>query len=158
MNTLWPTVRLGRFPPHRGESAYFFNKRKTMKLIAHQTPTQQEKAVINMYELQHLGVFKISTMLGVGITIISDIVDKWCDDPNNSTKEETTMSNGNKLKNKVERDSTMAKLRNGQVCYSHNMDDVRGLLGEIMEGEALIVYPQSHNKDKVNIRLGDYAI
>jgi hypothetical protein len=67
---------------------------------------------------------------------------------------ETTMAG--KDKNKKERDEILAKLREGGSEYGVEMDKVRGLLGELEGGEALICQRQATTQ-KVILRLGDVS-
>lgn len=125
-----------------------------------ESPTKQEEIVLDLHD-KGKSVFEIAAILQVDPSSVYRVIDYW-DGPLveviTPQSEESTMAK--KDKNKAERASTMADLREGKVKYGVEMDKVRGILGELNddENEALIIHRQTANAEKVNIRLGEYVI
>ncbi|MHC4370251.1 MAG: hypothetical protein ACYSW8_21780 [Planctomycetota bacterium] len=125
------------------------------------------EAVLELHVDRNLSVFQISNMLVLDPIVVHRIIKLWSDDRTPlevvkllkaPEKEDTQNTMAKKDKNKQEREEQMAKLREGDVCYGVDMDKIRGLLPELQEGEIFLIHKQTHSKDRVNIRLGDYAI
>jgi hypothetical protein len=124
-------------------------------------PTPLEARVIDCFSMSKLSSFDVALELDLDLAFINQTTTRWLMNKYEYTakphklKKETTMAN-NKDKNKQERDKTLAELREGKAAYGVEMDKVRGLLGELEGGEALICQRQA-STSKVILRLGDVS-
>jgi len=123
---------------------------------AGESPTKLESAIISLHEHKDkYSCFQIANMLQIDPLTVRRVTNYWCaEEPHNQPGEKTTMAKSDK--NKDKRGRNMEKLREGDPLYTIPMDDVRGLLGDLEDGECLICIRTSQT-GKVNIRLGDCA-
>jgi hypothetical protein len=117
-------------------------------------PTPQEEVVLRLYDTQKLSVFEIANKLFLNPPTVMRIVRYWRPESLTNNNEGKTMAK--KDKNKEERQKNMDTLRSGDSVYSLDPDKVRGLIGDLAEGEGLILIKQQ-TTGKVNVRLGDVA-
>jgi hypothetical protein len=124
-------------------------------------PTPLEMQVIDYYASDDSrSSFDVALELDLDISFVHQTTNGWLmgkfeyNHKAYQPQKETTMAG--KEKNKKERDEILAKLREGGSEYGVEMDKVRGLLGDIDGGEALICQRQA-NTQKVILRLGDVS-
>jgi hypothetical protein len=122
-------------------------------------PTELEQLVIDCYAPPETSSFEVALELDLDIQFIHQTTNWWLMGkfdykPKPYEPKEKTMAKPDK--NKKERDESMAKLREGGSMYGVEMDKVRGLLGELDGGEALICQRQAATQ-KVILRLGDVS-
>lgn len=125
-------------------------------------PTDLEKLVIDCYNQPDISSFGVALEMDLDIEFIHQTTNRWImgkydyvPTKYNPENKEKTMA-GKTDKNKKERDENMAKIREGGSVYGVEMDKVRGMLGDLKGGEALICQRQATTQ-KVIIRLGDVA-
>jgi hypothetical protein len=119
-------------------------------------PTAIEKMIIDIYDKGDETAFEIADSLELEPSIVYSITNRWMIGMiTYKPIKETTMAK-NTEKNKTERDKLLKALREGKAEYSIDMDRVRGLLGELEQGEALICQKIGAGTDVV-LRLGDVS-
>lgn len=127
---------------------------------AGESPTRQEEIIIRMHEDRRLTASQISVILSQDVFSISRVLKYWCLEetpPTTYHLEDPKENMAKSDKNKAERTKNMEKLREGDPIYGLDMDKMRGMYSELDDGECFIVIKQSHQKDKVNLRLGDVS-
>jgi hypothetical protein len=128
-------------------------------------PTPIEATILDIYCGGSRTSYEVAELLQIDPSIVYTITNRWMLGRFNYTPKkrieqqqptkETTMAK-NTEKNKAERDKLLTSLRKGGTEYSIDMDKVRGILGELAQGEALICQKTGLGSDVV-LRLGDVS-
>jgi hypothetical protein len=129
-------------------------------------PTIDEQAVIDAYVEGNETPATLVYRLNLPFPFVLQTVNRWIIGKYNynpplprdgeQQKGNTTMAKKNKDINAERRKTTLEKIRDGGTEYGVKMDDIRGYLPELVNGEALIIQRQS-TTDTVVLRLGDVS-
>jgi len=123
-------------------------------------PTELEKSVLLAYIGTPKTCLDIAVALDLTIEFVAQTTNRWQVGKFNYNHQQAKDNNKGKTmakdKNKKERTKQMEELREGTAVYGVEMDKVRGILGELEPGEALICQRQAATQNVI-LRLGDVA-
>lgn len=125
------------------------------------TQTPVESKIMKLYVSTNDSVLTIAAKLNATPELVITTINFWrCNagnspEPLNSNAQGTDMAKNDK--NKGSRKKIMTKLHEGEAEYSVDMDQIRGILGELEPTQALIIY-RCGQSNRVNLRLGEIAI